>query len=96
MVNSFLQYFYLHHAFTVISTWEDKWVDGFWSLKNKLNSFIGGTKYFLKKWSWPQLQAFWIVKGSKNSNIVLTVEETFNSTFPLVVTEANMSIRMGL
>ena len=67
---------------------------------------MGGTQYFLKKFGTVVLEnipdmgaktveTFWIVKASKNSNVVLTLKEN-NSTFPDVVEEEIVTGGMGL
>ena len=43
-----------------------------------------------------KLEIFFIIKGSKDNNVVLSLKETFNRTFPIVVTEEIMSEGMGL
>ena len=75
-------------------------------LTNRLNSFKNGTQYFLKKFGTEVLnipnmgtkivEKFWIIKGSKDNNVVLSIKSTSNTTFQYVVTEEIMSEGMGL
>ena len=67
---------------------------------------MNGTQYFLKKFGTEVLnipnmgtkiiEKFWIIKGSKDNNVVLSIKETSNRTFPVVLTEEIMSEDMGL
>ena len=68
---------------------------------------MGGTQYFLKEFGTKvfenipnigtkTVELFWIVKGSENNNVVLSVKETFNSTIPVMVIEEIMLEGMGL
>ena len=62
---------------------------------------MGGTQYFLKKYGTEVIdipyigtktvEIFWIIKGQKNNNVVLSVKETLNSTIPVVVAEEILS-----
>ena len=90
------------YAITVITQWRIQ--NGV--LTNRLNSFKNGTQYFLKKFGTEVLnipnmgtkivEKFWIIKGSKDNNVVLSIKSTSNTTFQYVVTEEIMSEGMGL
>ena len=90
------------YAITVITKWRIQ--DGV--LTNRLNSFKNGTQYFLKKFGTEVLnipnmgtkvvEKFWVIKGSKDNNVVLSIKSTSNTTFQYVVTEEIMSEGMGL
>ena len=90
------------YAITVITRWRIQ--NGV--LTNRLNSFKNGTQYFLKKFGTEVLnipnmgtkivEKFWIIKGSKDNNVVLSIKSTSNTTFQYVVTEEIMSEGMGL
>ena len=90
------------YAITVITQWTIQ--NGV--LTNRLNSFKNGTQYFLKKFGTEVLnipnmgtkivEKFWIIKGSKDNNVVLSIKSTSNTTFQYVVTEEIMSEGMGL
>ena len=90
------------YAITVITKWRIQ--NGV--LTNRLNSFKNGTQYFLKKFGTEVLnipnmgtkivEKFWIIKGSKDNNVVLSIKSTSNTTFQYVVTEEIMSEGMGL
>ena len=64
------------YAITVITQWTIQ--NGV--LTNRLNSFMGGTQYFLKKYGTEVIdipyigtktvEIFWIIKGSENNNVV--------------------------
>ena len=68
---------------------------------------MDGTQYFLKEFGTEvfenipnigtkTVELFWIVKGSENNNVVLSVKETSNSTIPVMVIEEIMLEGMGL
>ena len=90
------------YAITVITQWRIQ--NGV--LTNRLNSFKNGTQYFLKKFGTEvlnipnmgtkEVEKFWIIKGSKDNNVVLSIKSTSNTTFQYVVTEEIMSEGMGL
>ena len=90
------------YAITVITQWRIQ--NGV--LTNRLNSFKNGTQYFLKKFGTEVLnipnkgtkivEKFWIIKGSKDNNVVLSIKSMSNTTFQYVVTEEIMSEGMGL